>query len=44
MMTIGLIAAAANGAALPLFALIFGQMTSSFSPNTDSTTIVNMAA
>ncbi len=44
MMAIGLIAAAANGTALPLFALIFGQMTSSFSPTASGSAVVDMVA
>ncbi|EDK31467.1 multidrug resistance protein-like transporter family ABC domain protein (macronuclear) [Tetrahymena thermophila SB210] len=43
LMTVGAIAAIANGIALPLFALIFGQMTDSFGPTSTGDQIVDAA-
>jgi|NOAtaT_6_FD_contig_101_1098428_length_3106_multi_3_in_0_out_0_1 ATP-binding cassette subfamily B (MDR/TAP) protein 1 len=43
-MTIGVIAAMGNGAAFPLFALIFGDMADAFGPNSTADDVVKKAA
>jgi len=41
LMVIGSIASMANGVAFPMFALIFGNMTDSFGPNSSGDELVN---
>jgi ATP-binding cassette subfamily B (MDR/TAP) protein 1 len=43
LMTIGLVAAFFNGAAFPLFNVVFGQMTDSFGANQDGDGVVTQA-
>ena len=43
-MCIGSLAAFANGAAMPLFSLIFGEMTDSFAPNASADIVLEKAA
>lgn len=42
-MSIGLVASMVNGIALPMFALIFGQMADSFSPTSSGDDVVSAA-
>lgn len=43
LLGIGTIAAMANGIAMPMFALIFGNMTDSFSPDKSAEDVVSKA-
>lgn len=42
-MALGLFAALANGAALPMFSLIFGNMTDAFKPDTTPDEVISTA-
>ncbi len=43
LMALGLFAALANGAALPMFSLIFGNMTDAFKPDTTPDEVISTA-
>ena len=40
LITVGIIASAGNGILMPLFSLVFGEMTDSFSPKSTPDTVV----
>jgi ATP-binding cassette subfamily B (MDR/TAP) protein 1 len=43
LIAIGLLASAANGILMPLFSIIFGEMTDAFSPSSTGDTVVKSA-
>ena len=43
LITVGIIASAGNGILMPLFSLVFGEMTDSFSPKSTPDTVVQSA-